>query len=58
MSSYQFLADILDELDIHIGTMFQFHQNRDQFQTDEEYQKDMEILQYDILYGDHYVYGG
>ena len=57
MTSYQLLADITDALGIHEGTMFNFHQNRDSM-TEEEYQKDMELLQYDILYGDHYVYGG
>ena len=57
MTSYQLLADITDALGIHEGTMFRFHQDRDSM-TDEEYQRDMELLQYDILYGDHYVYGG
>ncbi len=57
MTSYQLLADITDALDIHEGTMFNYHQNRAGM-TDEEYQKGMELLQYDILYGDHYVYGG
>lgn len=58
MTSYQLLADMLDRLGIHNGTMFTFHQNRDSFATEEEYQESMELLQYDILYGEHYVYGG
>lgn len=58
MTSYQLLADMTDDLGIHNGTMFTFHQNRDSYTTDEEYQKDMELLQYDILYGEHYVYNG
>ena len=57
MTSYQLLADITDSLGIHEGTMFNYHQNRAGM-TSEEYQKGMELLQYDILYGDHYVYGG
>ncbi len=58
MTSYQLLADLLDDLGIHTGTMFTFHQNREKYLTQEEYQNAMELLQYDILYGDHYVYGG
>lgn len=58
MTSYQMLADLLDQLGIHNGTMFTFHQNRDSFETEEEYQNAMELLQYDILYGEHYCYGG
>lgn len=58
MRSYQLLADVTDRLGIHNGTMFTFHQNRDDFATEEEYQQSMELLQYDILYGEHYVYGG
>ncbi len=58
MRSYQLLADMTEDLGIHNGTMFTFHQKRDAYTTEEEYQKDMELLQYDILYGDHYVYDG
>lgn len=58
MTSYQLLADITEQLGISNGTMFTFHQKRHQYTDEEEYQKDMELLQYDILYGEHYVYGG
>lgn len=58
MTAYQLLADMTERLSIHNGTMFTFHQNRDNFATEEEYQKSMELLQYDILYGEHYVYNG
>lgn len=58
MRAYQLLADMTDDLGIHNGTMFTFHQNRDKYETEEEYQESMELLQYDILYGEHYVYGG
>lgn len=58
MTSYQMLADLLDDLGIHTGTMFTFQQNRYKYDTEEAYQEAMELLQYDILYGDHYVYGG
>lgn len=58
MTAYQLLADITKQLGIETGTMFTFHQNRDKYTSFEEYQNDMELLQYDILYGEHYVYGG
>ena len=58
MTAYQLMADTLDSLDIHNGTMFRFQQNRYKYATEDEYQNAMELLQYDILYGDHYVYGG
>ena len=58
MTSYQLMADTLDSLGIHNGTMFHFQQNRYKYATEDEYQNAMELLQYDILYGDHYVYGG
>lgn len=58
MTAYQLMADTLDSLDIHNGTMFRFQQNRYKYATEDEYQSAMELLQYDILYGDHYVYGG
>ncbi len=58
LTSYQLMAEILDQLDIHNGTMFTYHQNRESYASEEEYQEGMELLQYDILYGDHYVYDG
>lgn len=58
LTSYQLLAEILDRLGIHTGTLFTYHQNRDSYGSEEEYQKGMELLQYDILYGEHYVYNG
>lgn len=58
ITSYQLMAEILDQLDIHTGTMFQYHQERGTYASEEEYTDGMEMLQYDILYGKHYVYGG
>ncbi len=58
MTSYQLMADMTERLGIEHGTMFTFHQNRYKYAAEEEYQEAMELLQYDILYGDHYVYGG
>lgn len=51
--AYQIMAEILDRLDIHEGTLFRFHQDMPE---DEEYQLNLQTLQYDMLYGKQYVY--
>ena len=56
LTSYQLLAAVTNQLDIHEGTMFRLHQNNN-FQDIDTYSSDMELLQYDILYGDRYTYG-
>ena len=57
LTSYQLLASITDQANIHEGTMFSFHQNQNYNITD-DYSKDMELLQYDILCGKRYAYHG
>lgn len=51
--AYQIMADVFDRLDIHSGTVFNYHQDR---RKTKNYLSDLELLQYDILYGDQYVY--
>lgn len=53
--SYQIMAEVFDRLDIHSGTVFNYHQER---QNTKNYLADLELLQYDILYGNQYVYDG
>ena len=55
LCAYQIGAEVLDQLDIHTGAMVQYHQNR---RGTKDYQYDMEILQYDLLYGNGYGYEG
>lgn len=57
LTSYQLLASITDQAGIHEGTMFSFHQNSNYSMT-EDLSRDMELLQYDILYGKRYAYHG
>jgi len=53
-TSYQLGAEVLDKLGIHEGTITNFHQtNKDPL----TYKKDLQTLEYDILYGSRYVYG-
>lgn len=53
--AYQIMAEVFDRLDIHSGTVFNYHQERQQTKN---YLADLELLQYDILYGEQYVYNG
>ena len=54
LCAYQIGAEVLDQLGIHTGAMVQYHQNR---RGTKDYQYDMEMLQYDLLYGEGYGYG-
>lgn len=51
--AYQIMADVFERLDIHSGTIFNYHQQRRQTKN---YLADLELLQYDILFGEQYVY--
>lgn len=53
--TYQLMAEVFEQLDIHSGTVFNYHQQRRQSKY---YLADLELLQYDMLYGNSYVYGG
>ena len=53
--AYQLMADVMNRLDIHSGTLFNYHQQR---QNSKNYLSDLELLQYDILYGKQYAYKG
>lgn len=52
-TSYQLVADTLDDIGIHEGTMFQYEQT---CADKEDFAENMELLQYDILYGEKYAY--
>ncbi len=55
LASYQIAAELMDRLRIHEGNIFRYHQAR---RNTKNYQVDLEMLQYDILYGEQYVYKG
>lgn len=55
LAAYQVMAEIMTRTGIHSGTVFDYHQNR---RKTKNYLKDLELLQYDILYGNQYVYHG
>ncbi|MGN0335674.1 MAG: LTA synthase family protein [Lachnospiraceae bacterium] len=53
LCAYQIGAEVLNQIGIHKGTMVQYHQYR---RGTKNYQSDMEMVQYDILYGKKYAY--
>lgn len=53
--AYKLMSEVLNRLDIHSGTVFNYHQQR---KGTKNYLSDLELLQYDILYGKQYVYNG
>lgn len=57
LTTYQLMSYIMEQIGIHDGTMVNYHQSNDYVVTD-EYISNLEMLQYDILYGNRYAYGG
>ena len=55
LAAYQMAAEVMDRVGIHEGTIFKYHQAR---RNTKNYQVDLETLQYDVLYGQRYAYGG
>ena len=55
LAAYQTAAAVMDRVGIHEGTIFRYHQAR---RNTRDYQVDLETLQYDLLYGERYSYGG
>lgn len=53
--SYQIMSEVMERLGLHAGTVFNYHRDR---RKTKNYLKDLELLQYDILYGKQYVYEG
>lgn len=64
--AYQLMADVLDRLDIHEGIITRLHQtyldNGDRSTDDDpstdDYLSSLELLEYDMLYGNKEVWGG
>ena len=55
LAAYQIAAEVMDRIGIHEGNIFRYHQAR---RSTRNYQVDLETLQYDLLYGKRYCYGG
>ena len=50
------MANLLDTVGIHEGTMISYHQTQSGILDEEHYINGIEQLQYDILYGNRYCY--
>ena len=55
LQAYQLMAEVMGRLGYEGGVLSQLHLNREE---NPNYQQDLEILEYDILYGEHYAYHG
>ncbi len=59
LTSYQLMSDMMGRIGIHDGTILSYHQaNHELSRNNEAYQKGLENLQYDLLYGQRYSYHG
>ena len=56
LATYQLAAEVFDRLGIHTGTTVKYHQNTDP--DSDGYLNNLKMLGYDMLYGQHYIYGG
>ncbi|MDD3350746.1 MAG: LTA synthase family protein [Eubacteriales bacterium] len=55
ISAYQLYSEVLDRVGIHNGILTWYHQTRKDYGN---YLDNLESLEYDMLYGENYVYGG
>lgn len=55
LKAYQLSAEVMDRLDYHEGLLTKFHQT---YADSNEYQEELKILQYDMLYGDKNAFEG
>ncbi|MDR1067645.1 MAG: sulfatase-like hydrolase/transferase [Clostridiales Family XIII bacterium] len=55
LCAYQLPAEIQSRIGMSEGVLTVLHQNRD---ANNSYQADLHMLQYDMLYGKKYIYGG
>ena len=56
--AYQLMADTLNRVGIHHGTIMKYHQTQMEQKNQEHYQEGLYELQYDLLYGKKYAYHG
>ena len=56
--AYQLLANTTDKVGIHEGTVLNYHQTQMNSADQAAYQDGLDLLQYDILYGQRYCYNG
>lgn len=55
LEAYQLTSDVLNRVGIHNGTLIKYHQL---YKDSTDYIDNLKLLQYDMLYGNKYIYGG
>lgn len=55
LEAYQLTADVLGREGISAGTLFKYHQL---YSNTDNYEENLKLLQYDMLYGKQYIYDG
>lgn len=58
LNAYQLVAEVQERIGMREGTMTVYHQDNKKKWGSQGYVDKMELLQYDMLYGDKYIYGG
>ena len=58
LQAFQLSAYVLGQLSIHTGILTRFHQNFAPDCDEDDYLSFLRVLEYDMLYGDHNIYGG
>lgn len=56
LKAYELYSEVLDQIGIHTGVITQYHQQADR--SSDTYQTDLKALEYDLLYGENYIYDG
>lgn len=56
--AYQLLANTTNKVDIHEGTIMNYHQTQMGTADEASYDEGLDLLQYDLLYGKRYSYNG
>lgn len=56
LHAYELTADVCDRIGLHEGTIFRYQQNMDH--SSDDFIKGLNLLGYDMLYGNRYIYGG
>lgn len=54
--AYQLLANTTNKVDIHEGTIMNYHQTQMGTADEASYDEGLDLLQYDLLYGKRYIY--
>lgn len=54
VATYEITSHLFKRLGISVGMLNKFHQN---YEDDEDYLDNLKALSYDMLYGEHYIYG-